>query len=192
MAYWGPSQFNFLITLDLTFNCNCTRNYSLCRPSKTPTHFLIWWLQDPLLEHIFSGKNILTCADKRTGINTIAGQCRTNLWPAVPDWPWCWKADAGLKKLTAGKKCRYRTNFSPAFRHLHMIFQHHTALNTSSSRLWTWRVYHFPLPSVCSVDMQSVLFINAGMPDCPASNHFAFFERLSAAKIFISQPSGHR
>jgi hypothetical protein len=89
--------------------------------------------------------------------------------------------------LTAGKKCQCRTNFSPAFRHLRMIFQHHTALNTSSSRLWTCRVYHFPLPSVCSVDMQSVLFINAGMPDCRASNHFAFFERLSAAKNLTTQ-----
>ncbi len=32
----------------------------------------------------------------------IAGQCRTNPWPAVPDWPWCRNADAGLKKLTTG------------------------------------------------------------------------------------------
>ncbi len=40
-------------------------------------------------------------------LKIIARQCRTNLWPAVPDWPWC------------------RTNFFSAFRHLLMIFQHH-------------------------------------------------------------------
>ncbi len=28
--------------------------------------------------------------------NSIAGQCRTNLWPAVPDWPWCRNADNGV------------------------------------------------------------------------------------------------
>jgi hypothetical protein len=39
----------------------------------------------------------------------------------------------------------------------------------TSSRLWTG-IYHFPLPSVCSVDLRGVLFINAGMSDCPASN----------------------
>ncbi len=43
--------------------------------------------------------------------NTIAGQCRTNPWPAVLDWPWCRNADAELKKLTASKSADVRLTF---------------------------------------------------------------------------------
>jgi hypothetical protein len=65
-------------------------------------------------------------------------------------------------------KRRCRTNFSLAFRHLHVIFQHHTALTTPAAAVYS--VYHFPLPSVCSVDLRGILFIDAGMSNCPASN----------------------
>ncbi len=43
------------------------------------------------------------------------------------------------------KKCRWRTNFSPAFWHLHMNFQYHSKNknNTNSSYLWTCRVHPF-------------------------------------------------
>ncbi len=42
----------------------------------------------------------------------------------------------------------------------------YTTNNTSSSHLWTCRVCHFPLPSVCSVECGVSFFINAGMSDC--------------------------
>jgi len=32
--------------------------------------------------------------------NGIAGQCRTNPWPALPEWTWCRNADAGLRQLS--------------------------------------------------------------------------------------------
>ncbi len=47
-----------------------------------------------------------------------AGKCRTNPWPAVPDWPWCQNANAGLTKLTIGKSANAGLTFSPVFLHL--------------------------------------------------------------------------
>ncbi len=44
----------------------------------------------------------------------IAGQCRSIPWPAVPDWPWCRNADAGLTQLTYGKNAHAGLTF---FRH---------------------------------------------------------------------------
>ncbi len=38
---------------------------------------------------------------KSAVLDSITGQCRANLWPAVPDWPWCQNANERLKKLTA-------------------------------------------------------------------------------------------
>jgi hypothetical protein len=92
-----------------------------------------------------------------------AGQWRTNPWPAVPDW-------------TLMPECRCRTNFSPAFWHLHMTFSiSYSKNNTISSCLWTCRAYHFhylqfgralgilsPLPTTA--------FLNAGISDCAASS----------------------
>ncbi len=44
-------------------------------------------------------------------VTVIAGQCRTNPWPAVSDWTWCRNADAGLKKLIACKIADAGLNF---------------------------------------------------------------------------------
>ncbi len=56
----------------------------------------------------------------------IAGQCRTNLWPVVPDWPWCRNAGAELRQLTNRRYADDGLIFFriPVFRHLHMILQH--------------------------------------------------------------------
>ncbi len=57
-----------------------------------------------------------------------AGTCRTNPWPAVPDW-------------TLMPECRCLTEAAdyrktPAFRHLHMIFQYHIARITPSATVF--------------------------------------------------------
>ncbi len=122
-----------------------------------------------MYQAVFQIHDILTWIRIRGSMAlTINGQCQTNPWWAVPDWPWYRNADAGLKKLTVVKNSDARLTF---LRHLHMIFQHHTELhnNTSSSRLWMCRVYHFPLPQFCSVDVRGVLF-SFGMSDFAASN----------------------
>ncbi len=49
--------------------------------------------------------------------NTIAGQCRTNPWPAVPDWTLMPECRCRTEAADYRKKCRCRTNFFPAFRH---------------------------------------------------------------------------
>jgi hypothetical protein len=41
-----------------------------------------------------------------------AGQCRTNQWPAVPDWPCFRNSDAGLTLLTTGKNADAELTFS--------------------------------------------------------------------------------
>ncbi len=54
-----------------------------------------------------------------------AGQCRTNPWPAVPDWPLMPECRCWNEKVDYRKKCPCRNIFVPVFRHLLMIFQHH-------------------------------------------------------------------
>jgi hypothetical protein len=44
-------------------------------------------------------------------LNSINGQCRTNPWLAVPHWPWCRNADAGLTQLTNRKNADARLTF---------------------------------------------------------------------------------
>jgi hypothetical protein len=122
----------------------------------------IWWLQDPLLKHIFSGKNILTCDDKRTGV-TIAGQCRTNLWKAVLDWPWCWNADAGLKKLTAGKNADAGLTFlqhSGIYLWFFNIMQH---LTPAAAVYWHAGYITFHYLQFAVWTCKVCFFINAGM-----------------------------
>ncbi len=57
-------------------------------------------------------------------VNNLAGQCRTTVirdqWDRTESW--CRKPE-----------CRCRTNFSPAFRHLHMIFLFHIAITPSAA-----------------------------------------------------------
>ncbi len=81
----------------------------------------------------------------------------TNPWPAIPAcWHWCRNADAGLKQLTIGKKCRCQTNFFrhsgfPAFRYL------------PSSRVFTLHL------DVHGVSLSPL--IKFCMPKWPASGH---------------------
>ncbi len=103
---------------------------------------------------------------KRMGV--MAGQCRTDPWPAVPDWSWWLNADAGLKKLTGGKNANAGLTFSE-IPFTYDFSTSYSTNNTISSRLWTCRVYPFPLPSFWSVDVRGVLFYHAGMSDCSAS-----------------------
>ncbi len=56
------------------------------------------------------------------GVKTIAGQCRTNPWPAVPDWTLMPECRCRTEAANYRKKCRFRTDFFPAFRHWHMLF----------------------------------------------------------------------
>ncbi len=63
----------------------------------------------------------------------IAGQCRTNPWPAVPDWTLMPECGCRTEAADYRKKCQCWTNFSPAFQHLHMIFQNHIARITQSA-----------------------------------------------------------
>ncbi len=80
---------------------------------------------------------------------------QTNPWPAVPDWPWCWNADAGLKKLTAGKNT-----------HAGLTFLRHSGIY-----IWFFNIIQQPSMDVqgislrvCSVDGRGVLFLS--MPEC--------------------------
>ncbi len=57
----------------------------------------------------------------------IAGQCRTNPRPAVADWTLMLECRWRTEAADYRKKCRRRTNFYPAFRHLIMNFQYHIA-----------------------------------------------------------------
>jgi hypothetical protein len=113
---------------------------------------------------------------------TIAGQCRTNPWLTVPDWTLMPKCRCRTEAAGYRKKCRCRTNFSPAFRHLHMIFQYHIAKKTPSTAVygracrvysfpptavWTWRVYRFPQPAVWMFRVYTPFL----MPECRTVRH---------------------
>jgi hypothetical protein len=59
-----------------------------------------------LLQHVLTTKVL--------GIR--AGQCRPNPWSAVPDWTLMPEYQCRTEAADYRKKCRCRTNFSPAFR----------------------------------------------------------------------------
>ncbi len=90
-------------------------------------------------------------------IHIIAGQCRTYPWPAVPDWTVMPECRCRTEPADYLKKCRCRTYFSPAFRHLYMIFQYHIARITSSAAVYG--------RAGCTP------FLNSGMSVCLASSH---------------------
>jgi hypothetical protein len=56
--------------------------------------------------YIDGGENISI-----TYVNIIAGQCRTNPWPAVPDWTLMPECQCRIEAADYRKKCRCRTNF---------------------------------------------------------------------------------
>ncbi len=138
----------------------------------------------------FENHEYIYSQDIHVFFNTIAGQCRTNLWPAVPHRPWCRNAHRfyhkrmylnvfnlqflqtffGLKKLTASKSADVRLTF---VRHsgIYMWFSASYSKNKSAacSRLWMYSVYHFHhhplLPEVCTVQNQNVFLSSASRMD---------------------------
>ncbi len=70
-----------------------------------------------------------------------AGQCRTNLWPTVPDWPWCRNTDAGLTQLNIGENADAGLTFFPAF--WHSCIELYTFPQTV---VWTWWCFRFQNP----------------------------------------------
>ncbi len=75
----------------------------------------------------------------------MAGQCRTNPWPAVPGWSWCRNAAAGLTQLTTGKNADAELTFPGilTLRHWRCLRFHrtlcgHEGYSFLQSTLWTW------------------------------------------------------
>ncbi len=74
---------------------------------------------------------------------TIAGQCRINPWPTVPDWPWCRNTDAGLTQMNTGENSDARLTF---FRHSGICLMSYTFPPPA----WDARIFSFPDPqSMC-------------------------------------------
>ncbi len=66
----------------------------------------------------------------------IAEQNRTNPWPTVPDWSLMPECRCRIEAADYQKKCRCWNNFTPAFRHLHLIFQYHITRITPSAPVY--------------------------------------------------------
>jgi len=110
----------------------------------------------------------------------IAGQWRTNPWPAVPDWILMPKCRCQTQGADYQKKCRCRTNFSPAFRHLSkwtkmlmpepvsgiILSVQGVSLSTTCSLDVHWVSLS---QETSSVDVQGT-FLNGKMSNCPTSN----------------------
>ncbi len=85
------------------------------------------------------------------------------------------------------KKCRCRTNFSPAFRHLHTIFQYHraritpsTAVNAKTSHIFFSSSNHLPY-CVSIVSFRMLLVVVAFHEDLCNFLFFSINKILSAA-----------
>ncbi len=76
-----------------------------------------------------------------------AGQCRTNPWPAVPDWLYDTGRPMQDRRSWLPAK-RLMPDFFLAFRHTLMLCQHHKVrkFNTTNSCIWTCRMYSCPPP----------------------------------------------
>jgi hypothetical protein len=77
------------------------------------------------------------------------------------------------EKVDSRKKFRCRTNFSTVFRHLHMIFQHHTALITPATAVYRRAVYEY-ITFHCiqfAVWTCRVNFFILSMPECRTVRH---------------------
>ncbi len=115
---------------------------------------------------------------------TISGQCRTNPWPAVPDWTLLPECRCRTEGDDYRKKSRCRIKFSPAFSYDFSIS--YSKNNSISSSLWTCRVCHFTLPAVWTCTGYPfhnyqhkqygregcTTFLNAGMSDGPAFSQY--------------------
>jgi hypothetical protein len=100
---------------------------------------------------------------RRVNYKDIAGQCRTNLWPAVTEWPWCRNTDTGLTQMNTSENADAGLTF---FRHSGISAFAYIRLKryvSATSRVRTWgcipytmhqqvvnvRVYPFPPPAGC-------------------------------------------
>jgi hypothetical protein len=128
--------------------------------------------------------------------NCISGQCRTNPWPAVEDWPWCRTTNAGLTQLNTRKKDVARLTF---FLHsgIYLLFHHQQyecekvffsrihslccvnvrVFSFPHPTVWTWgcivsvdvRVYPFTLPAGVDVCVSISIIRNVNMRVYPFS-----------------------
>ncbi len=101
-------------------------------------------------------------------MKTIAEQCRTNPWPEIPDWTLIPECRCRTSAADYRKNIRCRTNFSPAFRYLHIIFQYYIARITPSAAVYRRAgciTFHY---STCSVDVHWVM----GIPFTTTNNSF--------------------
>ncbi len=92
---------------------------------------------------------------------SIAGKCRTNLWPAEPDWPLC---RCRTDSVDYRSKCRSRTIF------LGIYLSVYTFPTPVVSTVWTWGCIPFPPPEVetCLV-YPLILYKVFKMPVSPVS-----------------------
>jgi hypothetical protein len=85
---------------------------------------------------------------RRVNYKDIAGQCRTNLWPAVTEWPWCRNTDTWLTQMNTSENADAGLTF---FRHsgisafaskvIKVRFHHQQSVNVG--------VYPFPSTAGC-------------------------------------------
>ncbi len=91
-------------------------------------------------------------ADQRYYCILVAVQCLTNPWPAVPDSSWQRNTHAGLTQLTTGKNADAGVSSSrhSGTRHLQTydFSTSQSKFNTTTSRVWTWKVYSCPPPAI--------------------------------------------
>ncbi len=95
---------------------------------------------------------------------TIAGPCQTCPWSAVPDWTLMPEYRCRNETADYRKKCRCRTNFSPALRHFHMIFQYNIAKITPSAAVYG-RAGCIPISTNSNMDVQGVSISTASILD---------------------------
>ncbi len=95
----------------------------------------------------------------------IAGQCRTNPWPTVPDCLWGRNADAGLTLLTDWRNADAGLTFS-GMPSSHVAVLAPKAAVYGRPRCIPFHRLYFKGGRGLTLHVQS--WFNAGMPDCPA------------------------
>jgi hypothetical protein len=133
--YWQKTN---IFETDAQATCGSPSPWSLPTPSSQLTWSMLintvfhlnWWelqVSTYILYSIWRGRQSRRGERYRVAEITqakyeyticIAGQCRINLWPAVPDLTLMPECRCRTEAADYRKKCRCRTNFFQAFRHL--------------------------------------------------------------------------
>ncbi len=110
---------------------------------------------------------------------SIAGHYRTNPWVAVPDWPWCRNADAGLSvvNLTENWWCRTEL-FISISASVHVHCPDPCCMTKSVLHVHVHAAYRCPYFTAMSMLHVHIndscpcvhIYRNAGMAYCPASS----------------------